>query len=87
LPLGFQIGFGDEVDYGAVFGEDLCKGGFERVGFYVLFEVADVDSVRFMSAFLKIRVRITGMMYVALGGLTGADTEAAMLVLVKLATS
>lgn len=37
LPFGFQVRFGDQVDDGAVFGEDFAEGGFECVRFDALF--------------------------------------------------
>jgi len=41
LSLCFEIGFGNEVDDIAVFGEDFSEGFFKGVGFYALFEVFD----------------------------------------------
>ncbi len=37
LTFGFQIGFGDEVDYFAIFGEDFGQSFFELVAFDTLF--------------------------------------------------
>jgi hypothetical protein len=42
LSLCFEIGFGNEVDDIAVFGEDFSEGFFKGVGFYALFEVFDL---------------------------------------------
>lgn len=43
LAFGFQVLFGDEVDDGAVFGEDFCEGFFEVVDLYALFEVFNLQ--------------------------------------------
>lgn len=45
LSFCFEVGFGDQVDDVAVFGEDFGEGFFQLVGFYALFEVFGVDSV------------------------------------------
>lgn len=45
LALGLQVGLGDDVDDGAVFGEDGVEGGLEGFGLDALFEVAHVDTV------------------------------------------
>ena len=44
LSLGFQIRLGHDVDYGAVFREELCESFFQLLGLDALFEVARVDS-------------------------------------------
>ena len=42
LPLCFEVGFCDDLDYGAVFGEELCQGFLELVDFDALLQVADL---------------------------------------------
>jgi hypothetical protein len=44
LPFGLHVAFRDEIDDGAIFGEDFFEGGFEGVGLDGFFEVADVDA-------------------------------------------
>jgi hypothetical protein len=44
LAFCFEVGFGNEVDDGAVFGEYFSEGNFELVRFDALFEVFDVDA-------------------------------------------
>lgn len=45
LALCFQVGFCDDFDYRAVFGEDLFEGFLELVDFDSLFEVSDLRLV------------------------------------------
>jgi hypothetical protein len=56
LAFGFQIGLCDEVDDGAVFGEDFSECRFEFVRFDSFFEVADVDSKEGDLALLRFHV-------------------------------
>lgn len=45
LALSLQVGLGDDVDDGAVLGEDGVEGGLERLRLDALLEVAHVNTV------------------------------------------
>lgn len=51
LALGFQVRLGDDLEDGAIFGEDLFEGDLELVDFYPFFEVADLLAVGLVLGF------------------------------------
>ena len=52
LPLCFEVSLCDDLDYGAVFGEELCQSFLELVNFDALLQVADLCSVQHPVSFM-----------------------------------
>jgi hypothetical protein len=66
LALGPQIGLGDDIYDFAILGEEFSESFLQLVDFDAFFEVADINTRRYVSG--SIYVSMCNDTYVALGG-------------------